>query len=358
MANSEMWTDLVEPVELTGFARARLEDYERAQNGSLTAYLPNDFLNDIEAKFEVGGTGLQPVAEYRSYDAETPLGSLPGAQRVTVELPPLGMKMKVSEYDQLRARGNLKNVLLRPSVDRITVRLVDAISDRLEYERGYAIENASLLIDDETGFKQTGDWERDASMEVDASTGTGEYWNDHAGSDAIRDLLDWQDLYIATNGFPPGSILTSTKVYGHLQRSAALRVLASSLSGAPAILSQEAVNGVLASYGLPPVKTYDRQVNFRGTVQKVLEDSFLFLLPAPAGGTIGGQKLGATYWGTTLEAGEPEYGIAELDRPGIVVGTWKSRDPIGLWVHSAAIGLPVLGNANLAMRAQVLPEGS
>ena len=69
-------------------------------------------------------------------------------------------------------------------------------------------------------------------------------------------------------------------------------------------------------------------------------------------------KLGATYWGTTLETSEPEYNIGELDRPGIVVGTWKTRDPIAVWVHSAAIGMDALGDANLTLRAQVLPEAS
>jgi hypothetical protein len=73
---------------------------------------------------------------------------------------------------------------------------------------------------------------------------------------------------------------------------------------------------------------------------------------------VGGVNLGATYWGTTLEAGEPEYNIEPLDRPGIVAGTWKTRDPIAVWVHSSAIGLAVLGDANLSLRAQVLEEGS
>src|SRR6478752_5820006 len=187
MANSDMWTDLVEPVELTGYARARLEDYERSQNGSLSSFLPNETIQDIVARFEVGGAGLQPVAEFRSYDAETPLGSLPGKQRVTLELPPLGMKMRVSEYEQLRARGNLSNVLLRTSVERITERLVDAISDRMEYERGYALENAKLLIDDETGFHQSGDWGRDPSHEIDVSDER-EYWHDD-DADPILDLI-------------------------------------------------------------------------------------------------------------------------------------------------------------------------
>lgn len=354
--NSDMWTELVEPVELTGYARARLEDYERSQNGSLSSFLPNEFLNDIVARFTVGGTGLQPVAEFLSYDTETPLASLPGAQRVTIELPKLGLKMRVSEYEQLRARGNLSNVLLRTSVERITERLVDAISDRLEFERGYALENASLLIDDETGFKQTGDWDRAAEHEVDASDGAGEYWTE-TGADPIRDLITWKEQYIATNGFEPGAILTSTRVLTHLQRHASLRVLASSLAGAPQIVTIDAVNGALAAYGLPPIQVYDRQVHIKGAVTKVLSPEFLFMLPNP-GGTVGGVKLGATYWGTTLEAQEGEYGIQELDRPGIVVGTWKTRDPIAVWVHSAAIGLAVLGDANLSLRAQVIHEGS
>jgi hypothetical protein len=348
-----MWTELVEPVELTGYARARLEDYERTINGSLARWLPNETIPDIVARFTVGGTGLMPVAEFISYDAETPLASLPGAQRVTIELPKLGLKMRVSEYEQLRARGNLSNVVLRTSVERITERLVDAISDRLEYERGYAIENASLLIDDETGFKQTGDWQRDAAHEVEA----GDFWDDTTNADPIENLIEWKETYIATNGFGPGSMLTSTQVFTAMQRHPSLRALTASLVGAPQIVTQEAVNNALASFGLPPITVYDRQVNVRGTVTKVLSPEYLFFLPAP-GGQVGGVNLGATYWGTTLESSEPEYSIGELDRPGIVLGTWKTRDPIAVWVHAAAIGLAVLGDSNLSLRAQVLAGSS
>lgn len=354
MADSDMWTDLVEPVELTGYARARLEDYERRINGSLARWLPNETIPDIVARFTVGGTGLQPVAEYRSYDAETPLGSLPGGQRVTIELPPLGMKMRVSEYEQLRARGNVPPEVLRTSIERITRREVDAISDRLEYERGYALENAALLIDDETGFSQTGDWGRAAEHEVTATP----FWNDPA-ADPIENLITWLEQYIATNGGPPATMLTSTQVVMTICRhpSMAAMVGLGNVAGVPQIVTVAKVNEVLGSYNLPPFTTYDRQVNVRGTVQKVLSPEYLFMLPAPAG-EVEGVKLGATYWGTTLESGEPEYGIAEEDRPGIVIGTWKTRDPIAIWVHSAAIGLAVLGDANLSLRAQVLPTSS
>ena len=356
MAATDMWTDLVEPVELTGYARAFLEDYERQQNGSLVDYLPNEFLNDIVAKFEVGATGLQPIADYIAYDTESPLGSLPGGQTVMFELPKLGRKMSISEYDEIRSHGNTSGVTLRPTVDRITKSLVTAISNRLEYERGYAIENAALLIDDETGFKQSGDWGRAAEHEVSADTGAGEFWNDD-DADPIENLISWKDQYIATNGFGPGSILTSTSVLLTLQRHPSLRVLFSSLAGAPGIITIPAVNETLQAYGIPPFRIYDRQVNFKGTVQKVLSPEYLFMLPTP-GGTIDGVKLGATYWGTTLESYRPEYGIDGEDRPGIVVGAWETRDPISKWVHAAAIGLAVMGDANLSLRAQVLPESS
>src|SRR3954469_14873414 len=110
-----LWTDLIGPAELTGYARAEQEEWER-RTGTLARYLPNDFVPDIVARFEVGRAGLQPVAPFRSYDAETPLGKLPGKQRVIIELPPIGEKLRVSEYDQLRMRGNVANTQILNSV--------------------------------------------------------------------------------------------------------------------------------------------------------------------------------------------------------------------------------------------------
>ena len=43
-----LWTDVVEPAELTGYARQTLEDYE-AQKGSLARWLPNRTVADIDS---------------------------------------------------------------------------------------------------------------------------------------------------------------------------------------------------------------------------------------------------------------------------------------------------------------------
>jgi hypothetical protein len=45
------------------------------------------------------------VADFRAYDAEPGIGSLPGGKRVTIELPALGKQFPISEYNQLRTRN-------------------------------------------------------------------------------------------------------------------------------------------------------------------------------------------------------------------------------------------------------------
>ena len=114
-------------------------------------------------------------------------------------------------------------------------------------------------------------------------------------------------------------------------------------------MSIDALNAVLAAYGVPQIVVYDRKI--RGSA--VLPDNKLYLLP-PAVDPNGQSELGATFYGQTLEAGEPDYGIPASEQPGLVVGAWKTRDPIGVWVHSNAIAMPVLVNPVASMVATVL----
>lgn len=357
----ELWTDAIEPATLTGYARAGLEEYERAK-GSLVRYLPNEFVPDIVARFEVGRTGLLPVAPFRSFDAETPLGKTQGRQRVTIELPPIGQKMRISEYDQLRQRdGDTRNTVILNPLLRLTLNNVHAISNRLEVARGQALETGALDIA-ENGFIQAFDFERDPSMEVSATDGGGDYWDDPDAG--IVDMVQgWVDAYDDLNGEKPGvMLLTDRRQVQALLRNKDIRNSYSSLVGAPSIVNQQAVNQVLAQHGLPPIDFYDRNAMFDkgdGVVkrQRILSPNKVFFLPAP-GQSVDEAGMGATYWGQTLEADEPEYGLEPDELPGIVSAVWKSRDPIGLWTHCAAIALVAIGDANKAMVAEVLPEGS
>jgi len=343
-----LWTDVVTPAELTGYARAALEDYERAK-GTLARWLPNRFVPDIVARFVNGGAGMSNAAEYRSYDAESSIGSLPGGARTTIELPPIGWKLRVSEYDQLRARGLVDGEQVLSSIERATRRVTFDIVDRLEFERGKAIENAAYAIN-ENEFILSGSWSRAGGHTVTA----GVLWSTPATATPLSDLSTWRDVYVASNGAQPEAILTSTKVVAALSRTAEFRALAATVAGTPSIVTRETVSQVLTAFGLPPIYVYDRQIKKGGTTAKVLTDTKLFYLPAPVDPNAGeASELGATFWGQTLESQEPEYGIAPADQPGLVVGALKTRDPIAVWVHGAAIGLPGLANPNLSLVATV-----
>jgi hypothetical protein len=77
MASSDMWTELVEPVEVDRVCACSAGGLRAAAERLSGPWLPNTFINDIVARFEVGGTGLQPAAEFISYDAETPPAACP-----------------------------------------------------------------------------------------------------------------------------------------------------------------------------------------------------------------------------------------------------------------------------------------
>lgn len=352
---TELWSELIFPAELTGYARESQADYEQ-RLGTLARWLPNRYVHDIVARFFYGRTGLMPVANFRSYDAETKIGSLQGLKRKTIELPAIGQKNRVGEYDQIRMRdGNMFNTVALNSVLRMTRTLVRAVSDRLEYERGQAIEFGALNIDDDD-FIQSGSWGRSASHDVTLD------WSDPETADVLGDLNDLTIQYRIDMGDEPGCVLTSTRMLSNVMRNQAFRHLYATLAGTPTIITKDSVNQVLQSFGLPPFIVFDRLINKDGTVQRVLSDNKVFILPPPVADPYADDNedysFGGTFWGRTLEADEPDYGIEEAEQPGLVAATWKTRDPIGVWVHTNAIALPVLANPDLSIVATTLPDSS
>ena len=64
---------------------------------------------------------------------------------------------------------------------------------------------------------------------------------------------------------------------------------------------------------------------------RVIPDDRILLLPAPVSpDDPDGTDLGATFWGTTLEASDPRYNIEDAEQPGIVAGTYRDDDPLGV----------------------------
>lgn len=337
------------PAELTGYIRTALFDLPINQL-RFAQWLPQVTIDDTRYSYASGGMGLAEASVFRSFDSESPIGRREGLGKVMGELPPISEKLPVKEYDQLRLR-QLGADEVRPFIARDAERLARNINARFELARADALYNASVTIN-ENGVVQTITFPRSGSHVVAPA---GALWSDHTTSVPIDDLITWVNTYEATNGVAPGVILMSKTVLFHLQQNAQLKgrayPTAATADASLPLLNVSQTSDVLTGLGLPPIEIVDGQTKVNGVATRYAPVNKILMLPA-AGSTTASEPtdLGATLYGTTLESLEPDYqGVG----PGIVASSWKSRDPIHLWTHAAAIGLPVLTAPDLTLVATV-----
>lgn len=347
-----LWTDIISPAELTGYARQSLADYE-ARKGTLARWLPNRDVADIVVRFVQGQSGLVDIADFRAYDAEPGLGKTPGGKRVTLELPALGKNFPISEYNQLRARstdGTVADAQALSTILNTTDTAVRAVADAMERMRGIVISTGRATIANVDGFTMDDGFGRPAGNDLTAGT----LWSSATSVSRLAYLQTILDAYRDGSGEEPGALLMSTAVFRSMQAGDEFKTTLVGGATRPASLQQ--VNDVIAGAGLPPIYLYDRRVSVGGTATRVLPSQKLFLLPAPVD-TDAWQdtELGATFWGRTLSSSEPGWEIPDVEQPGIVVGAYKAeKPPMIAEVISDAIGLPVLANAELSLAATVI----
>jgi hypothetical protein len=346
---STLWTDYITPAELTGYARAALADYEESK-GSLARWLPNREVADIVARFVAGQTGLIDVADFRAYDAEPSIGSLPGGKRVTIELPALGKQFPISEYNQLRTRNAAGDDQVRQFIQNTTKQVVRSVADAMERMRGIVLSTGRATIANVDGFTMDDGFGRSAGHDLTAGT----LWDSATSVSRLAYLQTIIDTYIADNGEAPGAILTSTKVLRVLGQGDEFKNQLG--GGGTRVATPTDVNAVLDGYSFPPITVYDRNVKVAGSTVRVTPANKLFLLPAAVDpNDWEGTELGATFWGQTLSSGEPGWNIEPSEQPGIVVGAYRNeKPPMIAEVVPDAIGLPVLANADLSLAAQVI----
>lgn len=338
--------DLIDPAELTGYVRAALLDFQ-VNRFTLSRFLPNNVVDDIDYRFVRGGEGLLDAAVFRAYDAESSIGTRPGLARVTGELPPISRKVRLGEYDRLRQRQAEDQI--RTGILSDAERMTRQVAARMELARGEVLVKGKMDFN-ENGLIFPVDFGRAAGHTVSAATA----WSDTTNADPIADLLSWQQTYTDTNGDQPGVVVFSTRVLGFLQNNAKFRQLAATTAGTPGIVSRASVSAVLEAYGLPPFEIYDAKVKVNGAATRIIADDKVLLLPAPGNpDDPESTDLGGTFWGTTAESLEPEFNIADGEAPGIVAGAYSTKDPVAVWTKAAAIGLPVLANPDLSFCADV-----
>jgi hypothetical protein len=344
--------DYILPSVLTGYVRQGLADYPQNQF-TLDRWLPNRLVPDIQYRFAAGGTGLADAAVFRTYDAESPIGKRQGLNRVTGELPPISLKTRLSEYDNLRMRAatQVGNEEVMKAIMNDALKNSRSVAARLEIARGDALVNGSVTIA-ENGVTASVAFGRAGAMAVTAAT----LWSTVATADPFGDLDTWRTAYVAQNGAEPGAIVMSRSTLALMRRCVNVaKAVFPSAANVPTLLSQQAISDALVAFGLPPLYVYYAQANtYAGSAASIVPANKLLLLPEPvAPDDYEGTQLGGTFWGTTAESQLPEYNIEIADQPGIVAAAYHDPDPVGIWTKAAGIALPVLANPNLAMCATV-----
>lgn len=338
----ELWTDLIDPIELTGFARDEAEAFE-LQSGTLARYLPNRYVADIAVEVRQEDNGLVPEARYRAFDAEPEIGTDEGGDSFMLKLPAISQKVPVSEYRQLRAR-NASDEVIRDHLERTARRAGRAIAERAERTRGVVIDTGKATVNQKNfGFDD------DFGRSPDASFTASALWS-LSNTDRLQQLHDWVELYEQMNKRPVGAILMTRTPFGALGRGDQFRIQLN--NGASRPLPADEIRQTIIADDLPPIDLYNRQT----AAGPILSTDAIWLMPEPVDpNDEEGSPYGSTTWGQTLAAGEPEWGIADTEQPGIVVAAFKAKTvPQLAEVQGDSINLPIAAAPNLAMRIKVL----
>lgn len=348
--------DYVDPAELTNQVRVALADQEINGPNSLAPYLPSETLDDIEYEADTGQGGLIEAAMYRSFDAELPLANDEALGQLRGRIHPLGQKIPLMEEDRLRLRAGAEDGL-RAYIERVSKRVARAVALQINLKRAEALATGKLVF---VGNNQN--FEVPFGRRADFTTAATDLWTD-PDADPIGYLSDLNEAYLDENGFEIGQFLTSTRVRSAFYRhpkvvNAALgRDAAQFGSQAPAA----AVDALLAQHDLPGFKVLGGRIKVRNkdestSIKDLLPRDSIIAVPGAGDPAVAGSsELGSTYWGRTIEADKPEWGIAPEEGAGIVACVEdNSGVPARMWVSATAIAMPVLVNPNYSLCSKVI----
>lgn len=333
---SEILFDAVNPADLTRFAR----ELAAAEPGGLSAFLPNRQVTGTESR-TTRVSRTTTAARVRSFDAETPIGRRPvGVAQSKVGLAPVGQKLPLRESEiialALTAGADLSEVVQAIYDD--TQNNVASIVNLVEQWRGQFLFTGAVSIAD-NGFIQ----EADYGLAADHNLSVGDLtapWD--GGGDAIADELEWIEQVTADAGEAPVALIGSSLVRRHLLSNPAY-------AGATGLdldrVTPATFNALRAEWGLPPFVTYDGAV---GGVRNTPATKVALVTAS----------VGETQWGVTAEElellGSNAVEAASVQQPRIVASSWKSTDPVAIWQKANATVLPVAGDINGLLVAEVL----
>ena len=351
--------DFVDPAELTSQVRVALADQDINGPNTLAPYLPSETLDDIEFDASTGQGGLIEAAMYRAFDAELPLANDEALGQMRGRIHPLGQKIPLFEEDRIRLRDGAEDGL-RAYIERVGRRIAKAVALQINLKRAEALATGKLTF---VGNNQN--FEVSFGRKPEFTTTAPDLWT-NPDTDPFEFLTDLNQAYLDENGFEIGQFLVSSQVKNAFYRNPHVIALAfgrkitdinpgmvAPPSAIDALLTERDLPGFVKVGGRVKVRNLDESTTIKDLLPR---DSIIALPGAGDASVAGSSELGATYWGKTIEADKPEWGLsAEGDGPGIVAAVHDNDDvPARMWVSAHAIAMPVLINPNYSACAKVI----
>ena len=312
----------------------------------LTSILPNVNVQGVKSK-TVRRTHRSTTAKYRSFDAEAPIGRRPDAIVVSeISLLPISEKLPVNESLLLQLAEGASEAAIERIIDAIyddIERLTVSVQNRAEEARGQLLSTGKITLNENKVVD-----EADFLLPADHKVTPGTLWS-APGATPLSDEVAWSRKVRTDAQRRPVAATTSERVIGVLVANAEYRNAYWQRGTDSPTLNPEQLNQVRASYGLAPLNVYEGEVPTDTGTKRVIADD-LFILTT--------DNVGESQWGVTAEARELVASNAvdfnQTQAPGLTVVQYKTPDPVTTWTKVASIFLPVAGDINGLLIADVL----
>lgn len=339
----------VDPADVIAFARAvpTPEDYLLTRE-----IVPNTEIQNVKYRIK-RSTRYRGVAQFRAYDAETPMGRREVEHSITEGmLPPVGQKLMVGELETILLaleRGQDDQELVdelyndtEANVQAIRARMELAAGDLLADRQFELVDENNLTLVADFGVGLAGGFAPTASI----------LWSDPTAK-ILDDEQAWIQYLIDNGDGAPGDALTSSRVIALMAKNKQYQedYFGRNQAAYPTLTPGQ-VASVRAARNLPTPRAYDTKVRLNGANVRVLPENMFFLLPANK------REFAETQYGITAEsimlnrAGNPR--IEREDQPGIIATVREHDDPPQVWSRATAVAMPVMYAPASYLNATVL----
>ena len=348
--------ELIDQKKLLGFVRALEPD-----NTNLwPALFPYEGTDALNFEYIKGAYNAPILMRVHSFESEAEMGSREGFEKVEGEIPKFARKMRLNEEEirktvQPRTGTADGDAALR-QVYNDAETLFTAADVTREKMAMDAISTGKIQLDRDGNIVSSGgvltcDYGVPSTQKVALAEGA--KWDQAETRNPLKNELDWINAMIEAGLLAPTRALTSTKVLNLLLQDQKYReAYWGKPIGAvsPPALNAEQFKQVRASYGLPPIKTYDRVARAQAengsyTSVRLMGDSKFVLLPSGA--------MGKMLHGVPTEA-LYDSNLSGTERQGIYTYKYTEHEPPAIYTKTVALMFPTFPAAEQVFQADVI----